>query len=74
MDRAKRNTDTFEVTIIVTLVNRRAFCVEVLPGGKMERDAVRILASVRSIFPENGKRRKSKVSLALSVNQGLVRT
>jgi len=57
-----------------TLVNRRACCAEVLPRGKMERHAMRILAEVRSDFPENGKRRKSKVSSALSFNRGLVST
>jgi len=57
-----------------TLVNRRTCCVEVLPRGKMERHVMRILAEVRSDSPENGERRKSKVSLALSFNQGLVST
>lgn len=54
MDGAKHITDTSEVIEMITLVNRRAFCAEVLPRGKMERDAVRILASVRSIYSENG--------------------
>lgn len=40
----------------------------------MERKAMRILVEVRSNSPENGERRKSKVSLALSINQGLVST
>lgn len=35
---------------------------------------MQILVLVRSDCPENGQRRKSKVSLALSINQGLVGT
>ena len=54
------------------LVDRRVFCAEVLPRGKMEREALKILVEVRSNSPENGERRKGKVSLAISFNQGLV--
>ena len=36
------------------LVDRRTFCVEVLSREKMEREAMRILAEVRSDYPENG--------------------
>ena len=56
------------------LVSRRVFCVEVFPRGRMEREAMRILVIVGCDFPENGKRRKSKVSLAIYVSQGLVST
>ena len=56
------------------LVSRRAFCAEVFAKARMEREAMRILALVRSDQPENGWRRKSKVSLAISFNQGLVGT
>ena len=56
------------------LVNWRTFCVEALPKGGVERKVMKILAGVGSNFPENGKGRKSTVSLALIVNQGLVST
>jgi hypothetical protein len=36
------------------LVSRRLFCVEVFPRGRMEREGTRILALVRSDYPENG--------------------
>ena len=54
------------------LVSRRGFCAEVFPKGRMERKLMRILVIVGSDFPENGKGRKSKVSLAIYVSQGLV--
>ena len=50
------------------LVSWRAFCLEALPRGGVERKAMKILAGVGSNFPENGKGRKSTVSLALFVN------
>jgi hypothetical protein len=56
------------------LVGRRGFCAEAFPRGEVERDPMRILVLVRSDCPENGQHRKSKVSLALSFNQGLVGT
>ena len=56
------------------LVSRRVFCAEVFPRGRMEREAMRILVIVGCDFPENGKCRKSKVSLAIYVSQGLVST
>ncbi len=56
------------------LVSRRLFCAEVFPKGRMERKGMRILVIVGCDFPENGKCRKSKVSLAIYVSQGLVRT
>ena len=56
------------------LVSRRVFCAEVFPKGRMEREAMRILVIVGCDFPENGKCRKSKVSLAIYVSQGLVST
>ena len=56
------------------LVDWRTFCVEVSSREGMERKVMKILAGVGSNFPENGKGRKSTVSLALFVNQGLVST
>ena len=56
------------------LVSRRVFCAEVFPRGRMEREAMRILVIVGCDFPENGKCRKSKVSLAIYVSQGLIST
>jgi hypothetical protein len=56
------------------LISRRLFCVEGFPGGMLEREGMRIVVLVRSDQPENGWRRKSKVSLAISFNQGLVGT
>jgi hypothetical protein len=56
------------------LVSWRTFCVEALPRGGVEREVMRILVGVGSYLPENGKGRKSTVSLALYVNQGLVST
>ena len=56
------------------LVSRRLFCAEVFPRGRMERKGMRILVIVGRDFSENEKRRKSKVSLAIYVSQGLVGT
>lgn len=47
------------------LVSRRSFCKEVFSREGMERKEMRILAIVGSDFPENGKCRKNKVSLAI---------
>ncbi len=56
------------------LVSWRTFCVEAFSREGVERTVMKILAGVGSNFPENGKGRKSTVSLALIVNQGLVST
>ena len=56
------------------LVSRRGFRAEVFSRESMERKLMRILVIVGCDFPENGKRRKSKVFLAIYVSQGLVRT
>ena len=56
------------------LVDWRPFCVESFSREGVERKGMKILAGVGSNFPENGKRRKNTVSLALIVNQGLVST
>ena len=55
-------------------VRGRAFCVEASPRGGVERKAMRILVVVGCDFPENGKRRKSKVFLAIYFSQELVST
>lgn len=56
------------------LVSRRSFCAEAFPRGSVERKLMRILVIVRCDILENRIRRKSKVSLAMYVIQGLVRT
>ena len=56
------------------LVSRRVFCAEGFSKERLERKATKILARVGGNFPENGKRRKSKVSLAIFISQGLVST
>ena len=56
------------------LVSRRAFCTESFSKERLERKVMKILAIVGCDFPENGKCRKSKVSLAIYVSQGLVST
>jgi hypothetical protein len=56
------------------LVSRRGFCTEVFSKESMERKPMRILVIVGCDFPENGKRRKSKVFLAIYVSQELVST
>jgi hypothetical protein len=50
------------------LVNWRTFCVEVSSRDGLERKVMKILAGVGSNFPENGKDRKSTVSLAIYVS------
>ena len=72
MDGAKHITDTPEALIMSVLVGRRGFCTEAFSKERVERDPMRILVVVRSDCSENEQRRKSKVSLALSFNQGLV--
>ena len=56
------------------LVSRRTFCAEGFSRERLEREVMRILVIVRCDFAENAKRRKSKVSLAITINQGLVGT
>jgi hypothetical protein len=56
------------------LVSGRAFCAEGFSRERLERKAMRILVVVGCDSPENGECRKSKVSLAIYVSQGLVRT
>ncbi len=56
------------------LVSGRLFCAEGFSRERLERKGMRILVIVGSDFSENEKRRKSKVSLAIYVNQGLVGT
>ena len=56
------------------LVDWRTFCAEAFSRECVERKVMQILAGVGSDFPENGKGRKSTVSLAIFVNQGLVST
>ncbi len=55
-------------------VSRRAFCAEGFSRERLERKAMRILVIVGCDSPENGECRKSKVSLAIYVSQGLVST
>ncbi len=55
-------------------VSRRLFCAEASSREGVERKGMKILAIVGCDFPENGKCRKSKVSLAIHVSQGLVST
>ena len=56
------------------LVSRRVFCAEASMRVGVEREAMRILVVVGCDSPENGECRKSKVSLAIYVSQGLVST
>ena len=74
MDGAKHNTDTFAAPSKGVRVSRRSFCAEGFARARLERELMRILVIVGCDFPENGKRRKSKVSLAIYVSQGLVST
>ena len=53
-------------------VSRRGFCAEGFSRERLERKPMRILVIVGSEYPENGYCRKSKVSLAIYVSQGLV--
>ena len=55
-------------------VSRRTFCVECSSREGLERKVMRILVIVGCDFPENGKCRKGKVSLAIFISQGLVST
>ena len=72
MDGAKHSTDTLAALSMRVRVSRRAFCVEAFSRESVERKAMRILVIVGCDFPENGKRRKGKVSSAIYVNRGLV--
>ena len=56
------------------LVSRRVVRAEVSSREGVERIAMRILVIVGGDFLENRKRRKSKVSSAISFSQGLVST
>jgi hypothetical protein len=56
------------------VVDRRLFCIEALSEESVEQKGMQILVEVRSNFPENGKRRKGAVSLAITISQGLVST
>ena len=53
-------------------VNRRGFCAEFSSREGLERKPMKILVRVGCDFVENTKCRKSKVSLAIFVSQGLV--
>lgn len=74
MDGAKYNTDTLAALSMRVRVSRRTFCVEASSKEVVERKVMRILVVVGCDFPENGKRRKSKVFLAIFVSQELVST
>ena len=74
MDGAKHNTDTLAALSMSVLVSRRLFAQKYFREKDVERKGMRILVVVGCDFPENGKRRKSKVSLAIYVSQGLVST
>ena len=55
-------------------VSGRLFCTEAFSKESVERKGMMIQAIVGCDFPENGKCRKSKVSLAIFFSQGLVST
>ena len=55
-------------------VSRRGFCAEGFSRERLERKATRILVIVGCDSTENVECRKSKVSLAIYVSQGLVST
>ena len=55
-------------------VSRRTFCAEGFSRERLEREVMRILVVVGCDIPENGIRRKGKVSLEIYVSQGLVST
>ena len=74
MDRAKHSADTLEAFCKNVLVSRRGFCAEAFSRESVERKSMRILVIVRCDILENRIRRKSKVSLAMYVIQGLVST
>ena len=74
MDGAKHSTDTLAALSMSVRVSRRVFCAEGFSRERLEREAMRILVIVGCDFPENGKGRKGKVSLAIYVSQGLVST
>ena len=54
------------------LVSRRTFCTEAFARVSVEREVMRILVVVGCDSFENKECRKSKVSLAIYVSQGLV--
>lgn len=53
MDGAKTYYRYFRGTRKSVLVDRRAFCTEAFPRGGVEREAMRIVALVRSNYSEN---------------------
>ena len=53
-------------------VSRRGFCAEDFSRERLERKLMRILVIVGCDTAENAVCRKSKVSLAIYVSQGLV--
>ena len=55
-------------------VSRRLLCTEASSREGVERRGMMILVIVGCDFPENGKCRKGKVSLAIFISQGLVST
>lgn len=55
MDGAKHDTDTSDIFIKNIVVDRRTFCAEVFPKGRVEREVMRILAGVGTNFAENRK-------------------
>jgi hypothetical protein len=74
MDGAQALYRYFGSTQMSDWVSRRLFCVEASSREGVEREGMRILAIVGCDLPENGRCRKSKVSLAIYVSQGLVST
>jgi hypothetical protein len=74
MDGAKAQYRYFDGTQKGVRVSRRGSCTEGFARARLERGPTRILVIVGCDFSENEKCRKSKVSLAIYVSQGLVST
>ena len=55
MDGAKHDTDTSDMFFLNIVVDRRTFCAEAFPKGRVEREVMRILAGVGTNFAENRK-------------------
>jgi hypothetical protein len=53
MDGAKTWYRYFRHTHLSVVVNRRTFCAEAFPRGRVEREVMRILAGVGTDFAEN---------------------
>ena len=68
MDGAQAQHRYSRGTRLSVLVSRRTFCLEGSLKRGLERIVMRILVIVGCDFPENGKRRKSKVSSAISLS------